>query len=73
MINNVRAVQADDIERVAFEIATADIMATAVGVNALSMIARPISIGLRKRWYIHNATPLNILLCENLFNAKKTF
>ena len=68
-IENVRGVNGTDIEKVAFEIATADIMATAVGVNVLPRIVKPISEGLKKRWQLGNMKPLNIIICENLMDA----
>lgn len=69
MVENVRAVSAADREQVAYEIAAADIMATAVGVNVLTRIAGPIAMGLRKRWEDGNFSPLNIIICENLLDA----
>lgn len=68
-IENVRGVNGTDIEKVAAEIATADIMATAVGVNVLPRIVKPISEGLKKRWQHGNMRPLNIIICENLMDA----
>jgi mannitol-1-phosphate 5-dehydrogenase len=69
MVENVRAVSSADLEQVAREIASADIMATAVGVNVLPHIVRPIAAGLRKRWECGNLQPLNIIICENLLDA----
>lgn len=69
IINNVRGVDASNSESVAAEIASADIMATAVGVNVLPGIVKPISAGLRKRWKAGNYSPLNIIICENLLDA----
>jgi mannitol-1-phosphate 5-dehydrogenase len=68
-IKNVRAVDGTDIEAIQTEIAEADIMATAVGVNVLAKIARPVALGLKRRWQVGNTTPLNILICENLLDA----
>jgi len=68
-IKNVRGVNGTDIEKVAAEIATADLMATAVGVNVLPWIVKPISEGLKKRWQLGNMQPLNIIICENLMDA----
>jgi len=68
-VKNVRGVNGTDIEKVAAEIATADIMATAVGVNVLPRIVKPISEGLKKRWQLGNMQPLNIIICENLMDA----
>ena len=69
LIENVRAVDGLDIESLSAEIATADIMATAVGVNVLPRIAKPIATGLKKRWSENNLQPFNIIICENLIDA----
>ncbi|MDO8685658.1 MAG: mannitol dehydrogenase [Clostridiales bacterium] len=69
IVRNVRAVSAAEPEKVAEEIAGADIMATAVGVNVLNRIASPIAAGLKKRWESGNFIPLNIIICENLIDA----
>lgn len=69
IISNVRAVNGVEQENVAEEIADADIMATAVGVNVLQRIAGPIAAGLKKRWAAGNMKPLNIIICENLLDA----
>lgn len=68
-INNVRAVDGMDIEAVSEEISNADVMATAVGVNILQRIAKPIACGLKKRWMNKNMQPLNIIICENMIDA----
>jgi mannitol-1-phosphate 5-dehydrogenase len=69
IVENVRAVSAAEMEAVACEIATTDIMATAVGVNVLPRIAKPVACGLKKRWENGNFNPLNIIICENLLDA----
>lgn len=69
IISNVRAVSGLNLEMVADEISQADLMATAVGVNILPRIARPIALGLKKRWQNKNWVPLDIIICENLINA----
>lgn len=66
---NVRGINGTDIEKVAEAIAEADIMATAVGVNVLPRIAKPIAEGLKKRWQSGRMDPLNIIICENLLDA----
>ena len=71
IIRDVRAVNGMDIEATASEIANADIMATAVGVNVLPKIVKPIVSGLKKRWQIGNTSPLNIIICENLLDANQ--
>lgn len=68
-VKNVSAVNGFDIEAVADEIASADIMATAVGVNVLPNIARPVAWGLMRRWMKGNMEPINIIICENMIDA----
>ncbi len=69
MIRDVRAVHGSDREGVTAAIAGADLLATAVGVNALPGIAGPIASGLHARWAAGNPAPLDILICENLIDA----
>ena len=69
-VTNVRAVCGSDTDAVAEEIATADIMATAVGANILKFIAEPIARGIKRRAELGGA-PLNIIVCENLMDADK--
>ena len=52
-------------------ISKADIMATAVGVNILKFIMKPIAVGINKRFADLNHAPLNIILCENMIGAGK--
>jgi len=70
IVKNVHAVDGRDIARVGDKISNADIMATAVGVNVLPRIIKPICAGLKKR-YNQNKGPLNIIICENLIDADK--
>jgi len=60
-VENVRGVDGRDREAVIREIETADIMATAVGPNALPYIYEVVAEGIRRR-----DRPLNIIICENL-------
>ncbi len=69
-VTNVRAVNGKDENAVAEEIATADVMATAVGVNILKFIAKPVAAGIEKRASM-NGKPLNIIICENKIDADK--
>ncbi len=69
-VTNVRAVNGKDENAVAEEIATADVMATAVGVNILKFIAKPVAAGIEKRASI-DGKPLNIIICENKIDADK--
>ncbi len=68
IVKNVYGIDGTDLELVSDEIASADVMATAIGVNVLKFIAKPISLGLKKR-FLNNAKPLNIIICENLIGA----
>lgn len=68
IVKNVYGIDGTDIELVSNEIASADMMATAIGVNVLKFIAKPIALGLKKR-FEQNAKPFNIIICENLIGA----
>lgn len=67
-VKNVYGIDGGNIDLVSDEIASADIMATAIGVNVLKFIAKPIAEGLKKR-FLANAKPFNIIICENLIGA----
>lgn len=67
-VDNVRCADGSDIQAVANEIATADIMATAVGVNVLKFIAKPIAEGVKARMKASKG-PLDIIVCENKIDA----
>jgi mannitol-1-phosphate 5-dehydrogenase len=62
-VRGVRAVDGRDREAVAREVATADLVCTAVGAAALPQIAPALAAGLARRTL--DAPPLNVLLCEN--------
>lgn len=70
LVKNVRAVNGVDASLVEDEIAQADLMATAVGVNALPHIINTLCRGLRKR-FSEGRPPLDILICENLIDADR--
>jgi len=70
IVKNVYAVNGMDTSAVADEILNADIMATAVGVNVLPKIIKPICEGLKRR-FEENRPLLNIIICENLIDADK--
>lgn len=70
LVTNVYGVDGTSIDAVADEIASADVMATAVGVNILPRIAGAIAEGVRRRFAKCDA-PLNIIICENLIEADK--
>ncbi len=69
-VKNVSAVDGKDVSATAEAIASADIMATAVGVNVLKFIIPNIVAGLRLRKE-RNCAPFNLLICENLMDANK--
>lgn len=69
-IGRVTAVNGQDLERVAAELAEADIASTAVGVNVLAKVIPTIAQGIAKRFTGNpEAKPLNIIVCENLLDA----
>ncbi|MDO8683775.1 MAG: mannitol-1-phosphate 5-dehydrogenase [Armatimonadota bacterium] len=70
-IRNVRAVNGRDLEVVSDEIADADLLCTAVGVNVLPAVAPGIARGVQKRADKFGDKPLNIIICENLAHASE--
>jgi len=71
-VQNVRAVHGKDMEKVAEEIATADVMATAVGPNNLPYLYGSIAKGLLKR-IEQGGGPIDIIICENVRDASQIF
>lgn len=67
-IENVRGVSGRDVEAVAEEIRTADLVCTAVGVNVLPRIAPTLAAGIRARADAGVDVPVNVIICENLQN-----
>lgn len=65
-VSNVRAVSGLDVDAVAEEIRTADLMCTAVGVNVLPRVAPTIAAGIQARAKAGVTEPINIIICENL-------
>ena len=65
-VSNVRAVSGLDVNAVAEEIKTADLMCTAVGVNVLPKVAPTIAAGIKARAEAGVTEPINIIICENL-------
>jgi len=72
LIENVTAVNGNDLEAASDAIANCDIMATAVGARILKFIVPNVVAGIRKRW-ANNGGNLNIIICENLNDANKIF
>lgn len=70
MVKNASAVSGNDRSAVVAAILTADIMATAVGVNILPRIVDNIAAGLDARAQAGRG-PLDIIICENLIDADK--
>lgn len=68
-IQNVRGVYAGDAEQVTAEIASARLVAVSVGLNGLKSIIPLIVNGLIRRFETAGATPLDIIIAENLRNA----
>ena len=68
-IQNIKAVNARDVEAVTSELVSADIAVTAVGNNVLEKIAPLIANGLVERKKKNIDKPLNIIICENLLGA----
>ena len=68
-VKNVTGLLGKDPKVVGDMIAKADVMATAVGVNVLPYIAKPIACGVKRRFADGNKTPLNIIICENKLGA----
>ena len=69
-VENVTAVNGRDAEAASDEIASCDVMATALGVNVLPFVAKIIASAIEKR-YAAGKRPLNILICENLIGSGK--
>jgi mannitol-1-phosphate 5-dehydrogenase len=72
-VENVRAVNGADVDAVAREIAHAEVVGTAVGASVLSRIAPTLAAGIVLRWRTGIVAPLNVILCENLVDADRTF
>ena len=68
-IKNIRAVDGKDTLAVSREIASADLLATSVGVSVLEKIVPVICEGLTKRWDLDPDNVLDLLICENLMDA----
>ncbi len=69
-IDNVRGIDARDIEKVADEVRGAEVIATAVGARALKEVSFPIRLGIARRRDAGITSPLNIIICENLLHAR---
>ena len=72
-VDNICGIDGKDTDSIAEAVASADIAATAVGVNALRYIAEPFAAGIKLMFENHRKKPLNVLICENLSEADKYF
>jgi len=68
-IGNVRAVNASQTEEIAEYLCRAELAATAVGQAALPQVAHVLAQGIRLRRERGVAAPLNVIVCENLYDA----
>jgi mannitol-1-phosphate 5-dehydrogenase len=68
-VDPVSALHADQKQAIVDTLADAEMIATAVGARALSMIAPNIAQGIRQRIAQGNDRPLNCIVCENLKGA----
>jgi mannitol-1-phosphate 5-dehydrogenase len=71
-VEGVRAVHSSHTERVAEEVASADILATAVGPGSLPHVYPTIAQGLLTRRE-RGLAALDIIICENLRSAARAF
>ena len=67
-IRHIRALFVDEVEQISDAISTADVMASAVGVNNLTHIAPLVAAGVGRRFRT-NPSPIDVYLCENLLDA----
>lgn len=71
IVKDVRAVDGRDIEKVRDEVAGAEIVGVAVGVNALREVIPALTSGICRRADLGREEPLNIIIAENLPDAGK--
>lgn len=69
-VKNVRAIDGADIDAVAQAVSGAAIAAVSVGAGALKHVAPGLARGIALRMRL-GAPPLNLLICENLLDARK--
>ena len=70
-VMNVRAVDGKDVHKVGEEVAGADIVGMAVGVNNLPGIIPALASGICQRADQEIPIPLNVIIAENLREAEK--
>jgi len=66
---NVSAVDGRDMDAIIEQVESADVCATAIGVNVLPIIAKTIAVVIRHRYEAGNTEPLNFILCENKIDS----
>lgn len=71
VVKNVSAIKSADTVNVSSHIKSADIIATAVGVENLRRIAPLIASGLKQRFDSASAREVNIIICENIIESGK--
>jgi Mannitol-1-phosphate/altronate dehydrogenases len=69
VVDNVRGVQGNDVEKVVNEIVSADVLAVSVGKNGLKHIVPTLSHGLVAREKAYPGRMIDIILAENMRNA----
>ena len=69
IVRNVTAISSQNKNAIANQIATANLITTAVGVANLPNIAPKIALGIRLRMLLNNTEPLHIIACENTINS----
>lgn len=67
-VQNISAVNSQDIDTAVKKIVSADLITTAVGVKILPYIAPVLAKGIRERLQ-RKCNPLNIIACENAIHA----
>jgi len=71
VIDKVKAINAEDVDRVVEEIRGAELLATAVGAKNLPSVAHLVAKGIEKRAKENIKEPINLIICENLPHASK--
>ncbi len=71
IINNIKAINARNIDEVAEEIVSADLLATAVGAKNLPSVSSLIARGIEKRAKEGVKEPIDLIICENIPQASK--
>ncbi len=70
-VHQVSAINGRDEAAAAMALSQASIASTAVGLNALPHIAPLIALGIERRFSDENASPLDIILCENVKDGSR--